>query len=220
MSAFCAAEQLVNAIPIGTAGLAVGFPSTLSALMVGSGDVIVLQPNPVFVVHVNADVAAPHDGIDWAAGTATPDVALPRTVLDPMPGRSARSRARNVGVPDEPFGDPKNRLAVCDAKVPIRVPVVVTGDPETVKIFGSANPTDVTVPVPAAGCHDGTPEEFSVRTCVPLLLPARPVHPDGPRYASDPGVAPNRKSKNALPETPRGGACDPVGFAHVWPAEN
>ena len=48
-------------------------------------------------------------------------------------------------------------------------------------IFGKESATDVTVPVPEAVIHAGTPEAFSLRTEVPLVLPARLVHPEGPR---------------------------------------
>ena len=58
---------------------------------------------------------------------------------------------------------------------------MVIGDTVTVKIFGSTNPTEVTVPVPAADAQDGTPVLFSERTLVPLLFPGKLVHPDDPR---------------------------------------
>ena len=63
----------------------------------------------------------------------------------------------------------------------MRVPVVVTGEPDTVKIPGRASPTDVTVPVPDAVTHAGTPDEFSLSSCVPLEFPGKLVHPEGPR---------------------------------------
>ena len=47
---------------------------------------------------------------------------------------------------------PNAEHLVCVAKAPVSVPVVVTGEPETVKTAdGSERPTEVTVPVPAAG---------------------------------------------------------------------
>lgn len=143
--------------------------------------VILLHPNPVLVVQINAEVAAEHDGIDCAVGTAEPDVALTNEVLAPIAGKSASTSVRNVGEPGLPFGDTNTRLALSDARVAVSVPELVTGEPDTVNIPGSERPTEVTVPVPAADCQDGTPDEVSDRTFVPLVLPARLVHPEGPR---------------------------------------
>jgi hypothetical protein len=64
-------------------------------------------------------------------------------------GRSAGAMARKVGaaaLPEE--GPAKNVLAVCVARTAVSVPAVVTGDPLTVKIAGSDNPTLVTDPLP------------------------------------------------------------------------
>lgn len=205
MSAFCAAEQLPRAVAIGAAETPEEFASTLSAaieareivpvVVIGPPvrpvpvatevtdpvPVMLLQPNPVLVVHINAEVAAEHDGIDCAVGTADPAVALTSEVLAPIEGKSPRTNVRKVGVPGLASGEANTKLALSDANIAVSVPEFVTGDPDTVKIPGRESPTDVTVPVPAADCQDGTPEEVSDRTFVPLVLPARLVHPDGPR---------------------------------------
>jgi hypothetical protein len=41
-------------------------------------------------------------------------------------------------------------LACCTAREPVKVPEVVTGEPETVKMPGKARATEVTVPAPVA----------------------------------------------------------------------
>ena len=66
-------------------------------------------------------------------------------------GRSATTNARKVGAPAEPVGEAKTRFADWLASVAVRVPDVVTGLPETLKIAGIERPTLVTVPpVPVA----------------------------------------------------------------------
>jgi len=71
-------------------------------------------------------------------------------VVKLMGGMSAATSARNVGVPVEPFGAAKTVFAVSDARVAVRTPDDVTGEPVTVKILGNANPTEIPeeVPVP------------------------------------------------------------------------
>ena len=63
------------------------------------------------------------------------------TVLGPI---SAAAMDLIVGTPAEPLGAAKNVFAVCDANVAVSVPVVVTGDPDTVNIDGRDSPTLVT----------------------------------------------------------------------------
>jgi hypothetical protein len=57
---------------------------------------------------------------------------------------------RKVGVPDDPFGERKARFADCEAKVTVKVPEVVTGDPLTVKIPGIDSDTEETLAFPFA----------------------------------------------------------------------
>ena len=62
-------------------------------------------------------------------------------------GISAVVKARKVGVaaaPDE--GPAKIEFTACVVSVPVRVPLLVTGEPETVMMDGNARPTEVTVP--------------------------------------------------------------------------
>jgi hypothetical protein len=60
-------------------------------------------------------------------------------------GISAAVRARNVGVAAPPEDGPANTVfALWVVKVPVKVPVVVTGDPLTLKIEGNDNATLVT----------------------------------------------------------------------------
>lgn len=67
-------------------------------------------------------------------------------------GMSETARALNDGAPADPVGAANTVPAVCEAKEAVSVPVVVTGDPETVKIAGRESATLVTVPgcAPAA----------------------------------------------------------------------
>jgi hypothetical protein len=65
-------------------------------------------------------------------------------------GKSATTRLRNVGEAAEPLPGPaKIKFADCVANTAVKVPDVVTGDPDTVNIAGSDKPTDVTDPPPA-----------------------------------------------------------------------
>jgi hypothetical protein len=63
-------------------------------------------------------------------------------------GTSADTIDRNEGVPELPLGELRKRFCDWLANTAVSVPEVVTGEPETVKIFGSDKPTDVTVPEP------------------------------------------------------------------------
>ena len=74
-------------------------------------------------------------------------------------GTSAAASARNVGVPEEPFGAAKIVLAVWEAKlegvtasVPprVRLPVLVTVPERVIPLTVPVPLTDVTVPVPGA----------------------------------------------------------------------
>ena len=62
---------------------------------------------------------------------------------------SPDTKLLNVGWPDVPLGLAKNLLAVCEAKVAVKLPDDITGLPLTVNILGNDNPTLVTVPAPA-----------------------------------------------------------------------
>lgn len=62
-------------------------------------------------------------------------------------GISLATKALNVGAAATPDDGPANTLfATCVANVAVRVPELVTGEPETVKMEGSDKATDVTVP--------------------------------------------------------------------------
>jgi hypothetical protein len=75
-------------------------------------------------------------------------------------GRSAPTKARNVGVAAEPVvGPAQTWLADWVARVPVSVPDVVIGEPETVKMLdGNASPTLVTVPPVELATHDVWPD--------------------------------------------------------------
>ena len=64
-----------------------------------------------------------------------------------LAGRSAATRARKAGAPAAPLGAAKTKLAVWLARVALRVPLVVTGEPVTVKRLGRLRPTLLTVPL-------------------------------------------------------------------------
>jgi hypothetical protein len=163
----------------------------LSADIAARVVVIELHPNPVAEVHVRALLAVLQDGTESAVGTALPPVPFPTTVFAPIEGKSPITIARNAGVVAPPeVGPAQNVLALSLALVIAIVPEVVMGFPETEKIAGAVRSTEVTVPVPAAEAHEGTPEEFSDRTLVPLALPVRLVQPDGPLYITVPALDP------------------------------
>jgi hypothetical protein len=62
-------------------------------------------------------------------------------------GISVVTSERNVGATAPPeVGPAQTWFALCVASVPVSVPDVVTGEPETVKIPGRERPTEVTVP--------------------------------------------------------------------------
>ena len=77
----------------------------------------------------------------------------------PCNGDAAMSRPTitlKVGVPLALSGDAKCLFAVCDAHVPVNVPELVTGEPDTVSSAGKDNATLVTVPS-VGDAHDGKP---------------------------------------------------------------
>jgi hypothetical protein len=77
--------------------------------------------------------------------------------------KSAETIPRKVGVAAPPEVGPANTvLAVWVARVMVKVPAVVTGEPETVKIAGAARATDVTVP-------DPDPPPISFHTAAPAV---------------------------------------------------
>jgi len=64
-------------------------------------------------------------------------------------GKSAGANERNVGAAALPDDGPANtKFAASVANAKVNVPLVVTGEPDTVKIPGADSPTLVTVPVP------------------------------------------------------------------------
>ena len=118
-------------------------PPGLLELMVWLGQLPVMV---TLVPAISAGVAVPEPPLATATMPVTLD-AVP-VVFWFSVGTSAATMARKVGVPAEPLGAAKKKLAVWLAKVPVKVPEVVTGEPETVKILGRDNPTEVTLPVP------------------------------------------------------------------------
>ena len=86
--------------------------------------------------------------IHWLE-TGAADRVPPNVELDGL-GRSAPTRARNVGVAAAPEDGPDHTaLADCVARTAVRLPDVVIGLTVTVKIPGRESPTDVTEPEPA-----------------------------------------------------------------------
>ena len=124
---------------------------------------------------------------------------MPPSVLADGLGRSAPTKDRNVGVAAAPVVGPAHtRLADCVASVPVRVPVLMTGLPDTVNMPGRASPTLVTVPVPEMLVHVVLPDPSVLRTWlfVPLVIgrlnivavPAAALAP----IVTEPDVAPFR----------------------------
>ena len=99
-----------------------------------------------------------------------PDVILAQSKF----GISAETKLRNVGVPDEPFGEVKTRFAACEASEAVKVPEDVTGLPDTLNIEGIDKPTLVTVPVLLFDVADTThspsfADDVAVTTAQPFL---------------------------------------------------
>jgi TolB-like protein/class 3 adenylate cyclase len=74
-------------------------------------------------------------------------------------GRSLPTSARKVGVPLDPLGLARTRFRVSLAHDKARVPLVVTGLPETLNCAGAVRPILVTVPLPASPLPAGKPAE-------------------------------------------------------------
>src|SRR6187551_433099 len=109
--------------------------------------------------------------IHWL-DTAANDWTPPSVLADGL-GRSAPTRARNVGVAAAPDPGPaQTRLAACVASVAVSVPLRVTGLPETENIPGMDKPTDCTVPPATLACQEVFPEPSVTRTnpAEPLVL--------------------------------------------------
>ena len=158
-------------------------PVPITMLVTVPVPVIELHPKPVPLVQIRALEAPLQDGIAKAVGTAPLAVPFPTTVFAEIDGKSPITIARNAhGAAPPEVGPAANVFAVSFASTNVNVPALVTGDPDTVNSDGAESPTDVTVPLPEAVIHDGTPVELSAKTCVPLLFPAKLVQPDGPRY--------------------------------------
>lgn len=86
--------------------------------------------------------------------------------------------ARKVGAAAAPLLGPANKvLTDCVVKVPVSVPVVVTGEPDTDMMDGSASATEVTVPVPYgnAGMSAVVRARKVGVSAAPLLGPANKV---------------------------------------------
>ena len=77
------------------------------------------------------------------AASKVPDVIFAASSA----GMSAATKARNVGVPEEPFGPEKTVFCAWLDRVPVIVPVVVIGLP-LILYKGNDKSTLVTVPVP------------------------------------------------------------------------
>jgi hypothetical protein len=121
-------------------------------------------------------------------------------------GMSAATRALNVGTPVTPSGAAKTTLAVCEVRVNVKVPLLVTGDPDTLKIDGALIPTDVTVPVGIV-CHEPSPRRYVVVLAVPLPSLAVAIVPLVIFAASMLGISAATSALNVgVPETPSGAA--------------
>src|SRR6516164_3377880 len=78
-----------------------------------------------------------------------------------------------------PMGTSAARELAKNVMLSARVPVVVIVPPD--------NPCPPTIDVTVPGVvHDGTPEEFSVRTCDPVVLPASITHAVPFQYMTSP----------------------------------
>jgi hypothetical protein len=93
---------------------------------------------------------------DTPAALSTP----PLVVADGL-GKSAPTKDRNVGVPDDPLGAAKTVLAVSLDSVTASVPLVVIGLPLTENPEGIDNATLVTLPPPLP---HGDPDPLSTPT--------------------------------------------------------
>lgn len=90
-------------------------------------------------------------------------------------GTSAATNARNVGVPEPDVGPAKTLFCAWLASVPVRVPLVVTGLPLTLKMDGSAKPTEVTEPLPVPTATPLMNKAAAFRLPEPLFPPVAPV---------------------------------------------
>lgn len=107
-----------------------------------------------------------------------------------MLGRSAATSARNVGAPVTPSGAANTAFALCVARARVSVPVVVTGDPVTLKMDGAARATLVTVPEPTViVCHDPSPRKNVVELATPLPKRAVAIVPVVILLASSDGIS-------------------------------
>ena len=85
-----------------------------------------------------------------ALGVDDEPVGFPSRLEAARDGRSAFTRARNVGTPEDPEEGPAKTVFVASfASVAERVPALVTGLPDTVNIEGSESATEDTDPLPA-----------------------------------------------------------------------
>ena len=160
---------------------------------------IVSEPDPGVIVTFDPAVSVLYSRL-------VPPVFTPR-IWDAVPivvrfvppelvgtvGRSAATRDRKAGVPAPPLVGPA-KIVFCPvlASVAVRVPLLVTGDPDTVRIDGRERPTDVTVPVPPEAAIVSEPDPGVIVTFDPAVsvLYSRPVH----RYSRPESGTPCRSS--------------------------
>ena len=116
------------------------YPVTLSGLALKSITMSSVESSPVQV----AGVARTYDPEDIAeVGRLIVPLQIVCVVVD---GKSAVTIVRKVGVPELPLGAAKNVFATSLMSVAVRVPLAVTGLPDTLNIPGRLSPTLVTVP--------------------------------------------------------------------------
>ena len=80
-------------------------------------------------------------------------------VIVSVPGMSSSTSERKVGTAAAPLPGPAHtRFAPCVLKVPVNVPVVVTGEPDIVNtLAGKSSPTEATTLPPVNATRIGLP---------------------------------------------------------------
>lgn len=95
---------------------------------------------PVYILTKAPDVAVENNGYRLVAVVVSLLIVAP-----PKAGMSAVVRARKVGAAAAPLDGPaKTVFTAWVVNAPVSVPLLVTGEPETVMIDGSAKATEVT----------------------------------------------------------------------------
>lgn len=92
-------------------------------------------------------------------------------------GMSADTNALKDGAPFDPLGAAQTWFAVCEALVNVSVPLVVTGEPETVNSEGDDKPTDVTEPPPPVALRTPPVDKLSPEPMV--MADGMPLDVDG-----------------------------------------